>query len=674
MSLSDYKQVFLEELEEQLALIDDCILKMEQEGKTDRVIQNLFRAAHTLKGSSAAMGFESMKELTHEMEHLLDLVRHDRMEVSTGLISLLFTSLDLLKELKREIESTDQTVSNILPLLAELQAFAAGNTHEQALLDKKKLKHSLSLYMETKIGEAQEKGATVSWVRVTISKDSVIKGARAHVVLKNLNDWGEVLFSDPSPDMIDEGNEESIEISYVFAGSKTTDEIKSYVASMIEVVGVEVDVLQRQSSSEEDIVPAHVPAPVIAADLPTEINNEPSGNKNQTIRVSVERLEDLMNLVGELVIDQTRISQVERNLLRQDASFSESMEELGQISDHLSRVISELQGSVMKARMLPMEQLFNRFPRMVRDLALKLNKDVELVIEGKDTELDRTLIEEIADPLIHLIRNALDHGIEPAEDRIAKGKSPKGTIRIRAAHEDNQVIIYVEDDGSGIDASKILKSAIHKGLLAEADAGTYTEKEAINLIFHSGFSTASSVSDVSGRGVGMDIVKSHIEKLNGLIDIHTEIGKGTQFKIRLPLTLAIITGLLVRLNAQTFIIPMSNIAEIVRVTPAEIQSMRGESVIVLRNQIIPIVWLHDQFHIEKQTITMKHTQLVIVGTAEKRIALAVDELLGNQEVVIKSLGSYIGKVDCISGATILGDGKVALILEISAVIHKLISK
>jgi two-component system chemotaxis sensor kinase CheA len=670
MSLSEYKQVFLEELEEQLELIDDCILKLEQDGKTDRVIQNLFRAAHTLKGSSAAMGFESMKELTHEMEHLLDLVRHDRMGVSIGLINLLFKSLDLLKELKKEIESSDQIVSNILPLLAELQAFASEKANEHAVLETKKPKHVLSLYMETTIGEAQEKGAIVSWVRVTISKDSVIKGARAHVVYNNLNDWGEVLFTDPSPDTIEEGKSESVEISYVFAGNQTTDEIINYVNSMIDVVGVEVELVQSKSSFEVHTVPA----PVIAADLPPEVSTETQGNKNQTIRVNVERLEDLMNLVGELVIDQTRISQVERNLLRQTASFSESMEELSQISDHLSRVISELQGSVMKARMLPIEQLFNRFPRMVRDLALKLNKDVELVIEGKNTELDRTLIEEIADPLIHLIRNALDHGIESAGDRIAKGKSPKGTIKIRAAHEDNQVIIYVEDDGSGIDASKILKSAIQKGLLTEADAETCTEKEAIHLIFHSGFSTASYVSDVSGRGVGMDIVKSHIEKLNGLIDIHTEIGKGTQFKIRLPLTLAIITGLLVKLNEQTFIIPMSNIAEIIRVTPQEIQSMRGESVIVLRNQIIPIVWLHEQFQIAKKPINRNHTQLVIVGTAEKRIALAVDELLGNQEVVIKSLGSYIGKVDCLSGATILGDGKVALILEISAVIKKLIGK
>jgi two-component system chemotaxis sensor kinase CheA len=665
MSLSEYKEVFLEELEDQLALIDECILKLEQDGKSDLVIQNLFRAAHTLKGSSAAMGFESMKELTHEMEHLLDQVRNNKMPISAGLINLLFKSLDLLKELKKEIVSSDQTVSNISPLLVELQAFATGSKEQKPSAG---AKPTLSLNTQSKIEEARGKGSALYWVSIRISPDSVIKGARAYVVQKNLNEWGEVLYSDPPLDLIDEGNDEALEIRFVFAGSKTQDEIKTYVSSMVEIVQVEVDLLEIEASLLEDSVLAPVPA----ADVLAEGHNE-TNNRTPTIRVSVDRLEHLMNLVGELVIDQTRINQVERNLNQQQFASNESIEELGQISDHLTRVISELQGSVMKTRMLPIEQLFNRFPRMVRDLALKLNKDVELVVEGKDTELDRTLIEEIADPLIHLIRNALDHGIETPEVRTEKGKSPKGIIKIRAAHEDNQVIIYVEDDGSGIDPSKIIQSAIGKGVLTEEEAGAYTDKEAIHLIFHAGFSTASYVSDVSGRGVGMDIVKSHIEKLNGLIDIETEVGKGTQFKIRLPLTLAIITGLLVKLNERTFIIPMSNIAEIVRVTQTEIQSMRGQSVIVLRNQVIPIVWLHEQFKIPQKTNKKSQTQLVIVGSAEKRIALAVDELLGNQEVVIKSLGTYIGKVDCISGATILGDGRVALILEIPTIVHKLSS-
>jgi two-component system chemotaxis sensor kinase CheA len=324
--------------------------------------------------------------------------------------------------------------------------------------------------------------------------------------------------------------------------------------------------------------------------------------QSPTIRVNVERLEHMMKPGCELVNDRTRIHQVERALSRRFSD--ESVNELRQISDHLSRIIGELQESVMKARMLPIEQLFNRFPRMIRDLSRDLGKEIELAIEGKDTELDRTLIEEIADPLIHLIRNAVDHGIEMPEKRQQSDKLPKGRLSIRAADEYNQVVLYVENDGAGIDPNKMKKSALNKGVITAEEAEQLSDSEAIQLIFRPGFSTAAVVSDVSGRGVGMDIVRSHIEKLNGLIDIETKLGQGTQFKIKLPLTLAIIVGLLVKLNEQTLIIPMSNIA----------------------------------------------------GSAEKRLALAVDELIGNQEIVIKSLGSYVGKVHSIAGSTILGDG------------------
>lgn len=306
---------------------------------------------------------------------------------------------------------------------------------------------------------------------------------------------------------------------------------------------------------------------------------------------------------------------------------------------------------------------------MIRDLSRDLGKEIDLAMEGKETELDRTLIEEIADPLIHLIRNAIDHGIEKPETRESAGKNRKGTLRIRAAHEDNQVVIYVEDDGSGIHPAKMRESARNKGIITSEEADALSDREAIDLIFRPGFSTASIVSDVSGRGVGMDIVRSHIEKLNGMIDIETALGKGTCFKIKLPLTLAIIVGLLVKLHQQTFIIPMSNIAEIVRIPYEDIRTIRGQQVVLLRNQVIPIVWLHVHFQIPRVERAKSHIQLVIVGSAEKRMALAVDELIGNQEVVIKSLGSYVGKVDCIAGSTILGDGKVALILEVSGIIN-----
>lgn len=387
-------------------------------------------------------------------------------------------------------------------------------------------------------------------------------------------------------------------------------------------------------------------------------------SKAQTIRVSVERLDDLMNLVGELVIDQTRIHQVARTQRRRFQD--DTVGELGHIADHLSRIIGDLQESVMKARMLPIEQLMGRFPRMIRDLSRDLGKELELVMEGQDTELDRTLIEEIADPLIHLIRNAVDHGLERPEIREQAGKPRQGLLRIRAAHEDNQVVICVEDDGAGIDPVKMRSSSVKKGILSQEEADALGDREAIDLIFRPGFSTAQQVSDVSGRGVGMDIVASHIERLNGMIDIESTLGRGTTFKIKLPLTLAIIVGLLVKCGGQTLIIPMSNIAEIVRIPASEIRSVRGQPVVLIRNQAIPVMDIRDKFGGSQAAGEQKHIPLVIIGSAEKRLALTVDELIGNQEVVIKSLGSYIGKVDGIAGATILGDGNVALILEISA--------
>jgi two-component system, chemotaxis family, sensor kinase CheA len=661
--ISEYKEVFLEELDEQLQLMDEEILKLEQGGDSRQVVQRLFRAAHTLKGSSAAMGFEEMKQLTHEMEHLLDQVRSEKLGVSSPLIDLLFKSLDCLKELKNDIVHNDHSDTDISGCVKELQSFT--DTPKGISLPTKpdSSKPVLNLDTRLKVQEAQDQGLHVYWICISISKDCLIKGARAYVIHSNLSECGEVLLAAPELEQIDEQNQMSLNLTLLFAGKQTSAELQAYVADMTEVVDAAVEPVEMAET-----VLVNLPSAAQEKNVSDE-HAQAGKTKSQTIRVSVDRLEHLMNLVGELVIDQTRIQQVERTQRRRISD--DSVNDLGQISDHLSRVIGDLQESVMKARMLPIEQLFNRFPRMIRDLSRDLGKEIELVLEGKDTELDRTLIEEIADPLIHLIRNAVDHGIETPEKREQSGKNRKGTLQIRAAHEDNQVVIYVQDDGAGINPVKMKKSALEKGVILPEEAEQLTDREAIELIFRPGFSTAHAVSDISGRGVGMDIVRSHIEKLNGLIDIETNLGQGTCFKIKLPLTLAIIVGLLVKLHDQTFIIPMSNIAEIVRVTHDEIQTVQGQSVILLRNQVIPVAWLHNYFRISKMDKERTHIPLVIVGSAEKRLALAVDELIGNQEIVIKSLGSYVGKVDCIAGATILGDGKVALILDVSGMIQKI---
>ncbi|WP_438348544.1 chemotaxis protein CheA [Paenibacillus sp. FA6] len=660
--LSEYKEVFLEELEEQLQLMDEVILQLEQDGESEQVVQSLFRAAHTLKGSSAAMGYEEMKQLTHEMEHLLDQVRSKVRRVTGSLIDLLFQSIDCLKELQKDIMRDDKSVTDISRCVLDLQAFAK-STKEEIHLPLDGLSNpALSLDTMLKIKEAEDDGLKVYWVHVQISPECDIRGARFYVIHSNLCKSGDVLYSTPDIHGIEEQEHIPLEIQLLYAGSYSSLEIQHFVAELTDVTSVRVEPVTNETSVSVDQV-IEMPA--------TSVNDDQAHkdkSKAQTIRVSVERLDHLMNLVGELVIDHTRIDQVERT--QRNQFTNDSLEELSQISDHLSRIIGDLQESVMQARMLPIEQLFNRFPRMIRDLTRDLGKDIELVIEGKDTELDRTLIEEIADPLIHLIRNAVDHGIELPEQRERTGKDRKGTLHIRAAHEDNQVVIYVEDDGAGIDPEKMRNSALSKGIITSEEAELLSDREAIHLIFRPGFSTASKVSDVSGRGVGMDIVRSHIEKLNGLIDIETELGQGTRFKIKLPLTLAIIIGLLVKLNEQTFIIPMSNISEIVRISHNDMQTVRGQQVILLRNQIIPIVWLHDHFNLPRKEQKKDHIQLVIVGSAEKRLALAVDELIGNQEIVIKSLGAYVGKVNGIAGSTILGNGKVALILDVSGIMNQ----
>ncbi len=706
---SEMMAAFLDEVEDQLQTMDQDILRLEQSGESGETIQSLFRAAHTLKGSSAAMGFEEMKLLTHEMEHILDRVRNHRVGVTHAMTNLLFKCLDRLRMLKDEFMAGTGLFTEINPIVHELQSFAADAQDQPAAEIVERLPDFFRVEaseLRLKIREAQDQGFRVLDVRVALIPDCLMRSARALIISHRLGLWGEVLQAAPSFEALEEDiGASAAELRFLLAGHAEPLLVEEDLLSMMDVSHVQVspyvpedagdeagneakneagneaeneaeDEAEDEAENEaEDEAENEAENEAEAAAFALTARPEPDGKraiaeavkrKAQTIRVDVERLELLMNLVGELVIDQTRISQVGNVLHRRYAS-DESVGELGQISDHVSRVIGELQESVMKVRMLPIEQLFNRFPRMVRDLAQSLHKEVELIIEGRETELDRTVIEEIGDPLIHLIRNAIDHGIEPAAERKRAGKPVVGQLQMIAAHEENQVVITVEDDGAGIDPDRIKRSALLKGIISEEECGKLTEQEAIHLIFRPGFSTASAVSDISGRGVGMDIVRNHIEKLNGVIDIETERGKGTRFKIKLPLTLAIITGLLIKLNDRTFIVPMSSVVEIVRMPPEAIQTIKGDSVVVIREQVLNVVWLHDHFQMPRPQQAGKQLPIIVAGTAEKRIALVVDELVGNQEIVVKSLGAFVGKVRGISGATILGDGRVALILEIAGI-------
>ncbi|GIN19174.1 MAG TPA: chemotaxis protein CheA [Bacillus bacterium] len=685
--LSEFLGVFIDEVDEQLDIIDQEILVLEQEGESPEVIQRIFRAAHTLKGSSATMGFEDMTKLTHEMEHLLDHVRNGRLTVTHDLTNLLFKCLDELKQLKDEIVSGQEERTDITPLIEEVQSFSSGKLSGQK--EETAPRNKLSAEFQSKADSFIQQGLNIFQLDINISDECEMKSVRAFLIQNQLESGGtEIIQSVPDFDHQENQEEDYAKLQFLIATQQNKTEILDIVESMTDVDQVAVNVFGQETAAGEIASATAVEKTAIAAKSteeekkPQEKEVQPAGKPGpskaaekkpaqgrqqaQTIRVDVGRLEHLMNLVGELVIDQTRISQVS-GLLHNRYTEDDTVDDLIQVSDHVARVIGELQESVMKVRMLPIRQLFSRFPRMVRDLAQTLDKDIDLVIEGQETELDRTVIEKIGDPLIHLIRNAVDHGLESKEDRIKANKPPKGVLRITASHEENQVVITVEDDGAGIDPEKMRASAVKKGVISAEEAEKLTDDEAAYLIFRPGFSTAKEVSDVSGRGVGMDIVRSHIESLNGIIELDTKLGKGTTFKIKLPLTLAIITGLIIRLADRTFILPMSNVVEIVRIHPDTIQTIKGKSIVVVREQVLPVVWLHDLLEIPRTDPGNRQLPVVIVGVGEKRIALIVDELQGNQEIVVKSLGKYVGKINGVSGATILGDGRVELILEVAGI-------
>lgn len=652
VDLSDFRDVYLEELEEQLQMLEEEILRLEGDGGSEEGINRMFRAVHTLKGSSAAMGYQMMKSLAHEMEHCLDLIRNHHTTLTRQMIDLFFSFLDRMKKLQYEIVTYNVEHSHIEDLVEKLKAVMDDPGKD---LEPMTLPEHILISMSSPVIE----DSPLLYIRISLVKEGVMKLARLNMIDAALLQLGEVLWRSLEPG-IEKDDEHIEQEDWLLASKQSLNEIEATIAAITDVEHVEVypvllnDVQtkrSRSSSTDEE--------------LNAYTYEQQEKYKSNTIRVNVSRLERLMDYVGELVIEQTRIEQIQKQFIQKYGSDG-LIEELTSISDHLHRVVKEIQESVMEVRMLPIEQLFNRFPRMVRDLGQALDKKVELVMEGKETELDRSLIEEIGDPMIHLIRNAIDHGIEAPDIRRSLGKPETGLLHIAGSHEDSSVLITVKDDGGGIDTDRLRQKAVEKELLTYEEAEALSDHEAIQLIFHPGFSTANRLSDVSGRGVGMDIVRTDIERLNGMIDIETEKGKGTTFKIKLPLTLAIITGLLVKIGKWTFVLPMSNVAEIVRLKQEKVKKVKGIPVIYLRDQIIPLLWLHDHFNIARSNATEGFLHVVIIGRAEKKLAIVVDELKGNQEIVIKSLGSFIGKMDGITGATILGDGSVALILEIGS--------
>lgn len=688
LDMSQYVDLFLQEADEQIEILEQETLKLEEDPTSER-LQIIFRAAHTLKGSSRAMGFAGMAELTHEMENVLDQLREGRLLVSTEIADALLQCQDELRQMVVSIREGNGDQADCSALVAQLQGFvngssapAAADAAPAAANGPQEESLPLSPELVDTLKQAAEQ-SPIRQLRVTLNAECVMKFARAYMVTGVLTEVAELLATVPS---VEDLEEEKFNLQFIalFQGGPTDDELLAQLKGISEIDSLVLSPWSAEAapeltvvSNEAEAAPAAPAAPVApaapaasAAKAPsTDANKQAASVSGQTVRVDVTRLDALMNLIGELVIDRTRIAQIGSEL---GSKFNDpNIDALEETVSHIARITSDLQDQIMKARMMPIETVFNRFPRVVRDLANKLGKDVKLELVGGETELDRSVIEVIGDPLLHILRNSVDHGLEDPDTREQLGKPRQGRVLVKACHQDNHIVIEISDDGRGIDAERIRKKAVEKGLLTKEQAERLTEREALQYIFSSGFSTAAEVSEVSGRGVGMDIVRSNLQRLGGLIDLETEVGKGSRFVLRLPLTLAIIRGLLTKVGEQVIVLPLGSVVETLLVESESIQSVNRNEVIVLRGQTLPLVRLNDMFAIQSREDSAEDGQyVVVVGLAERRIGLAVDGLVGEKEVVIKSLSRFCGEVPGISGATILGDGNVALIADVNGIVLK----
>jgi len=672
--VSNYLGVFLDEVDEQLQILDAEILHLEKDPNNVKTIENIFRAAHTLKGSSASMGFEKMKECTHHLENIFDQIRQKKIQVTPSLVNVIFDCIDLIRRMKESIIDGTLDDMDIQPFIEQLEALHTNQAIHNSKLEQVQLAEESKLdeYQKDVLRNGLTLGHNAFEIKIQLFKDSLMKSVRALLIQNAISEMGEIIASFPSVEVME--NEDAFQgnMCFVVLTMRTKEELLDCISQLSEIEKSSITEISKTAIFNEPTSPKEQKEAEDAKSNQKEKANKQKKKISSTVRVDVERLEYLMNLVGELVIDQTRLVDVRGRFSQMGMNTEDEFEILDDVTNHLTRVISELQEGMMKTRMLPIEQLFNRFPRMVRDTARQAGKEIDFVMEGKETELDRTLIEEISDPIIHLLRNAIDHGIESPEEREKLGKPANGRVVLRAFHEENHIVISITDDGRGIDPEKIKKASIEKGIITEEEARKMNDEDAMFFIFKSGLSTAEKVTDISGRGVGMDIVKTHIEKLNGVIDIQSTIGKGTTFTIKLPLTLAIIRSLLVKFGNKTFAIPLVNVLEIIRLNKSDIQIVNGQEVGLVRGRVLPLVRMKERLGLttELDEKEKKREFVVVVGIAEKRVGIIADKMVGNQEIVIKSLGSYIGSPPFISGATIMGDGSIALILDVSSVVRE----
>lgn len=669
MDMSQYLDVFLEESKEHLESLNQRLLELEKDSANIAALNEIFRAAHTLKGMSSTMGFDDLADLTHHMENVLSDLKEGILAVNSNVVDVIFQCFDRIQLIIDSIETKGSGAMDNSDLIAILENIKTGNYEAAATLEQElalsvrlgtdeivEFQESFTFneYDITVLKEAVSRDFKIFNVKIAVDQGCLMKSVRAFMVFKAVEEDGEIIKSLPSAQDLDEGKFDSnFEIFLITTAS--TDILEKRLSNISEISVLKIQEINVDSitTGKGNMVPGNTDNP--SQSSPDASDNHRAHRVKQTVRVDIDRLDNLMNLVGELVMHKGRLEQI---------GFSHKINELNETIEQIDRISTDLQAVVMKVRMVPIEQVFNRFPRMVRDLARDLNKEVDFLIEGKETELDRTVIDEIGDPLVHLLRNAIDHGLESSQERAKNGKVSKGTVMLRARHEGNNVYIEVEDDGAGIDTARVIQKAVEKGILNAREADQLSREEAIELLFSPGFSTASNVTDISGRGVGLDVVKTKIESLSGEIFVDSKPGQGTRFRIKLPLTLAIIQALMVSVRDEIYAIPLSSVDETTMITADDIKMVQNQEVIMLRGSVLPLYRLA---HLLDTTgsAAAEEMYVVVVRKAERQIGLVVDSLIGQQEIVIKSLGKLLIGIPGLAGAIVAGDGNVRLILDIT---------
>lgn len=661
MDTSQYLNVFIEETKEHLQDLNECLLQLENSPDNIGILNEIFRLAHTLKGMSGTMGFKGMAGLTHGMENVLDALRNKEVSINTKLIDLLFKSLDALEiYLNNVIETGNEGYNDFGEITEELKKIVNEGSHYEAR------ELHLNVYEKNLINKAFALKMNVFQITVVLNSGCLLKSARAFVVFQALERLGEIIKSEPAVEDI-EDEKFDFQFTVIVITKADEDAVKKELDSISELDEIIVIPLSKESERETEGGKSEEPEHSEAnAGKPEDDGSEIDQSNNykgaklkvgKTVRVEIGRLDILLNLVSELIIQKTRL----RGL-----SLSKNSQDYIETIEYLERITSNLHDAVMKVRMVPIGTVFNRFPRMVRDISRKLGKEVVLTMSGEETELDRTVIDEIGDPLIHLLRNSIDHGIEPSEKRIQLGKPKVASINLSAYQDGNNVVIEVEDDGQGIDIKNAKNKALEKGLIKKDAIDNISEKEVIDLLFQPSLSTTEVVSDISGRGVGLDVVKTKIESLGGIVEVKTEFGKGSRFTIKLPLTLAIIQALLVQTGKEKYAIQLSSIQQIITLSPRDIKLVQEQEVILLRNNMIPIIRLDEVLKVPKEESDRQKLTIVIVKNGDKLTGLLVDKIIGQQEIVQKPLGKLLSGIRTITSATILGDGNVALILDVNA--------